>query len=194
MNKLKFFALFFVLALVATGAPAVLAQDSESWDPSICEGTEGYVFRTVDGTTSSLDEESGCKPDEEQSWLIVEPWNRTTGVMNPDRACLAINWADVVSTANRMSWTEGSIWRVSAEMLENPLVVDCSDVQVRADLGLNPGEGQLELRQARGTILRANELLNAAGSSMSEYASTYPDDPISELFLLLTILNMGASN
>lgn len=190
MNKIKFFALIFavVVAAVAGGAAPANAQDG-GWDAAICEGAEGYIFRTVDGTTSSLDAESGCEPDEDLAWLLVEPWNRSTN--NPDRACLAQEWSDVVDVATRIEWTEGSIWRVSAAMADNPLVVDCGEVENRADLGLNPGEGQIELRQINATIIRANELLQASGMSMATYASDYPDHPITQLFLLIVTLQMG---
>lgn len=182
-----------ILAAVAGGVAPALAQGGETWDPAICEGSEGVVFRTVDATTSDLPTTMGCTEDTELSWLIVEPWNRANNEMNPDRACLAMTWPEVVDATQQMSWTEGSIWRVSAELADNPLVVSCDDVQVKADLGLNPGEGQIELRSIRGTIMRAQELLAANGSSMSEYASEYPDHPITELFTLITLLGMGAS-
>lgn len=191
-----------IVSISGTGAPAALAQDPGDWNKAICDGAEGVVFRDVNGTTSDLPTQEGCAGDKDLGWLIVEPWERTAGeaadIMNPDRACFSESWnlagdsGSVVSAATRMNWNNGSVWRVPNSTASNPLVVNCADVSSNALLGLNPGEGQVELRQIKGTILRAEELLSAAGETMSSYATKYPDHPITQLFLLVELLKLGA--
>lgn len=169
-----------LLLVLANGAPVAQAQDN-SWSLAVCEGDEGVVWREVNATTSDMPNTEGCSTA--HAWLVVEPWR--SGRMNPDRACYASTWQEAFNAAQRLQWRNGSAWMVTEEVGSDPLVVDCAAVKRDAELGLNPYEGQVELRLIAQTVARAAVLLGRHNMTMVDYATANPDRPISELFNLL---------
>jgi hypothetical protein len=194
-QKMKKNIFFFVVALALVvsafaGVTPVAAAQVDTWDQAVCDGLEAVVWREVNATTSDMPSTEGCAADAALTWLVVEPWG--SNGLNPDRACLAADWNQAYTVAQAMSWTNGSAWRVSVDLADNPLVVACGEVDLDAKLGLNPGEGQIELRTIEATVARAAVLLARQDMTMVDYAEQYPDHPISELFQLLVGLGLDS--
>lgn len=180
------FVLMIMISSVSTGTP-VTAQGG--WDQEICDGNEAVVWRVVNGTTSTMPSEEGCDSDDDMGWLVVEPWGPNG--LNPDRACYASTWDEAYEVSQERDWVNGSAWRVKTDVAENPLVVLCTNVRNDSGLGLNPGEGQIELRTIDSTIARASILLSRHDMTMGDYAEEYPEHPISVLFGLFADLGLG---
>lgn len=189
----KFRTLLIVIATIiglgifgSTGI--VSAQEGpNAWTENVCAGGAAIVYQspdeTGDGVTISTNTDQpdenrdGCDQSTALSWLVVEPWGN--GQMNADAACLAGTWQEVGVFANRMQWLNGSAWRVERTRFEShPMVVMCSSVNNRDQLGLNPNENQISPERMDWVQNRAVQL---AGGNLSSYCGSFGTEPLARL-------------
>jgi hypothetical protein len=143
---------------------------------AVCEGNAALVYQSADekgdGVTLSTVDEWECE-NVPEALLVVEPWSRED--LNPDRACIARDWAEVRDFTSQTGWENGSVWLVGQDILAMPMIVRCADVQSDDDLGINPWESQLDALTLPETIARLEELTDM---SVSEAIAKWADLPL----------------
>lgn len=181
-------AIMVIVGLATFGSMSVAAQESpNAWTENVCAGGAAIVYQgpdeqgdgvTISTNTDQPDENrDGCDQSTALAWLVVEPWGN--GQFNADAACVVGTWQEVGVFANRMSWLNGSAWRVERAHMDNhPMVVSCSSVYNPDDMGLNPNERQIEPERQQWVMDRAQEL---AEGNLSSYCSEYGSEPLARL-------------
>ena len=168
-----------------TGDPVV-------WTDAACLGNAAIVLQeetnTGDGVTLSAEDPWGCAEplSAEMVLVVVEPWDgngdRAKGYKkyNQDRSCLASDWSEVQDFVLVTGLGNLSVWIASNDLLDNPVTVLCDEVTDSKSLGLNTGENQLDVKVAKSTLVRFDELLKIASMTREDYYAEFPDLPLTD--------------
>ncbi len=153
----------------------------EAWTEAVCRGDAALVYQspdeTGDGVTVSLLDNWGCS--EESALLLIEPWGSFS---NADAACWVPNWEAAGEFAERLDLWNGSVWVVSDDLVDHPMVVDCADVTDGDSMGLNPNENQISPERTDWMQNHSVELLNANNMTLeADYCPTFGSEPLARL-------------
>jgi hypothetical protein len=185
MSK-KFFLTLAVIVLLSLSGFNVKAQTP--WSDLVCRGAESVVWRADPGaaTTDPMPTTDGCAVDPSMGWLITEPWNADP-MEYVDRSCLAATWDEGYELATKLNWRNGSAWHVPMTNANNPIVVPCSDVNGPAEMGLTPGENQMEFTRLDETVDRLLELLTQKNITLKTWMRKYSSPIVERIRILLDL-------